>query len=827
MADRAEQGGGVATPVPAYQITMRAKNGGIVTGSGADWFGPLNPMAPTAPPDVAGRILDFPVGYNLGVTPRAYEVVGFEQMRALADAYDMMRIVIETRKDQMTRLPWNIKKKGSGVGSKGRQAEKDATIKKIEEFLACPDRVNPFSVWLRMLLEDLFVIDAPSIYVRRTKGGELYALEVMDGGTLKRVIDDWGRTPDPPLPAFQQVLKGLPAINYTTNDVIYAPRNRRSHKIYGYSPVEQVIMTVNIGLRRQVWQLQYYTEGNVPEAIVGVPETWTPEQVAAFQAHWDSLMEGNTAQRRHMKFVPGGVAKTYVQTKDPELMNLFDEWLARVVCFAFSVPATPFVRMMNRATGEIAETTAIKEGMYPIMQWVKNLLDGILVRFFGAADYEFVWERDAEPDLGKLTEVLDKQLKAGALTLDEYRDEMGRDPYPDGIGEKPMIYGAGEPVLLEDVGLPPDPDPLGLGSPMMGHNGGPPLDDQGKPKVGPDGKPLPPKPGQPPLGAKEDPKKTPPAEEGDEGEVAEKGAAPFDLEKAARPRSFKPVPRNTRKMKQATRLLERELRKAFRTLAKKTTAQIRTLIDQRQLGKGAAAADALDALQRQLEQDRVRAEAEAIADEIDFEDFQVLIQPTEKALKMVAEDAGAKALQQVKFGATDQQMMNQVQREAQDYARARAAEMVGMRVTEDGGLVENPNARWAITDGTRDKVRTAIMSALEEGDEPFDLQQAIENAGFDPQRAQTIARTELARAHVEGSLAGYKEAAGDGVKMKKAWITAEDHKVDPTICAVNAKQGPIPLDEKFQSGDDGPPGHPNCRCDLLPVLDEGSDDDES
>ena len=33
-----------------------------------------------------------------------------------------------------------------------------------------PDRMHSFNAWLRMLLEDLLVIDAASIYVRRTKG---------------------------------------------------------------------------------------------------------------------------------------------------------------------------------------------------------------------------------------------------------------------------------------------------------------------------------------------------------------------------------------------------------------------------------------------------------------------------------------------------------------------------------------------------------------------------------------------------------------------------------------------------------------------------------
>ena len=41
-----------------------------------------------------------------------------------------------------------------------------------------------------MVLEDLFVLDAPALYVRRTVGGTLYAIEPIDGATIKRVLDD-------------------------------------------------------------------------------------------------------------------------------------------------------------------------------------------------------------------------------------------------------------------------------------------------------------------------------------------------------------------------------------------------------------------------------------------------------------------------------------------------------------------------------------------------------------------------------------------------------------------------------------------------------------
>lgn len=192
-------------------------------GDAQAWFGPQTPLAPVAPPEVAGRQFDYPFGFNQVITPRHREPTGFGELRGLADSYDLLRVVLETRKDQMERLSWRIRRR-DGVAN---GATSDRRIATISTFFARPDRVHSWSTWLRILLEDLLVIDAPTLYLRRTRSGALWALEPLDGATIKRLIDDWGRTPAPPTPAYQQILKGVPAVDYTADELIYAPRNLR------------------------------------------------------------------------------------------------------------------------------------------------------------------------------------------------------------------------------------------------------------------------------------------------------------------------------------------------------------------------------------------------------------------------------------------------------------------------------------------------------------------------------------------------------------------------------------------------------------------------
>src|SRR5438270_8070761 len=75
------------------------------------WFGPLEPMPPVGPEDLAPRRFDYPSGVNLMGSPRSHEPVSFRQMRELADSLDLVRIAIETRKDQVGKMPWGFREK--------------------------------------------------------------------------------------------------------------------------------------------------------------------------------------------------------------------------------------------------------------------------------------------------------------------------------------------------------------------------------------------------------------------------------------------------------------------------------------------------------------------------------------------------------------------------------------------------------------------------------------------------------------------------------------------------------------------------------------------
>ncbi|MFZ0210828.1 MAG: hypothetical protein WAL59_32775, partial [Roseiarcus sp.] len=251
---------GVQTPLPpgVFQRLAAAARYAI-TGVGPDtWFGPQQPLAPQAPPDVKGRQWDYPFGVNLSYVPRSDNGISFLELRALADALPLLRAVIETRKDQIAGLSYAVRSRDPAGAP-----DAAARITSALAFLARPDRRHDFAAWLRMLLEDLLVIDAATIYPRFARGGSLYSLDVIDGSTITPLIGEDGRSPEPPDPAYQQVLHGVPAADFSSDELLYLPRNVRSHRLYGMSPVEQIALTINIALRRDAATLDYYRSGSV------------------------------------------------------------------------------------------------------------------------------------------------------------------------------------------------------------------------------------------------------------------------------------------------------------------------------------------------------------------------------------------------------------------------------------------------------------------------------------------------------------------------------------------------------------------------------------
>jgi hypothetical protein len=134
-----------------------------------------------------------------------------------------------------------------------------------------------------------------------------------------------------------------------------------------------------------------------------------------------------------------------------------------------------------------------------------------------------------------------------------------------------------------------------------------------------------------------------------------------------------------------------------------------------------------------------------------------------------------------------------------------------------------------VNETTNYRVRDLLGTSLDEGKTiPQMTQQIRESMGTTASRAETIARTESARAYSQGQEEAWKQT--EGIVKGKTWVLAPDACEFCRAAARMFNEKPVPLGQPFfRKGDtlqgvkggslvldyddvNGPPLHPNDRC---------------
>jgi hypothetical protein len=436
-------------------------------------FGPGSPIFPTTPQEPPRRE-QYEVSRNINWTPRAEEhrAVTYGQMRSLSRLSGVLRTVIEKRKDEIKGLDFEISMRPEFENSVADPAQE---VKDVETFFEKPDLETPFDQWENALLEDIYVIDAPALYKERDRLGRFRSLQTIDGSTIKVLVNDAGRVPQPPQLAYEQVIYGMPHTGYVKpmkgmnpfitpqsvlftdygreifsnyEEMYYRPYNISSDGVYGSSHVESIIMTVQISLNRDISMREWFRSGNVPAGFIPVPPTWSPDQITQFENDFNVALAGDLAARSRLVAFPGVGT---VQTISPLTFDsVFDQWLARIICARFNVSPIPYVSQINRSVGEEMEEASRDEGLVPMMQYLAAWYNDIIDNCLGKPYIQFKWNPGQNYD--KDDSAMDiAAMEHGLATIDDLRIKQGKKPLPNGLGETFLILNGGSWAKVEDV----------------------------------------------------------------------------------------------------------------------------------------------------------------------------------------------------------------------------------------------------------------------------------------------------------------------------------------------------------------------------------------
>lgn len=461
-------------------------------------FGPLTPIIPApidSPRDDTGRPeprrWQYPVGWNLPIGVPGTEglkLVPFSNLRQYAELYSVVRACIELRKQEILALEWDIvptegaEKKmraDSGMHMDFMQRKEEAVA-----FFSRPDpNYNSFASWMSAMLEDVFVIDALSLYLHPSRkpgmglfGTDLAAIDVLDGTTIRPLLDLRGGKPKPPAPAYQQYMFGIPrtdlmdvimqsdmkdlgepAAMYRADQILYLPYSRRTWTPYGFPGIERAIIPVITGIKKQQYAMDWFTEGTIPGSwVVPGPDVATPAQQRELQETLNAIA-GDVGFKHKIIVLPPG-SKSEPQ-KPVVLADQFDEILMNQVMMAYEITPTelgvmPKVGMtqspsassqMQTSDSGINERKALK----PMLMWLKReLFDYVIQRYCGQTDMQWSWKAlDTNTDEQIQAATYKTLVSTGLMSVDEARVEMGKNPW--GLPQ------TSDPVLITGTGVIP------------------------------------------------------------------------------------------------------------------------------------------------------------------------------------------------------------------------------------------------------------------------------------------------------------------------------------------------------------------------------------
>jgi len=481
MRNTATQSYGQSNPLPRNDITPTVP------------FSPGRPIIPGAiNPFVDGgrpepRRYEFQVAQNINITET--RLTPFKTLRAAADQIDILRRCIEVMKSKLVGLDWDIvlgedaaEKLISEIGGTRARAMIEARerytedINNAKQFWEQPDKSNGliFADWLNIALEEILVLDAWAVWPQMAVNGDLYGLQILDGGTIKPLIDERGMRPMTPNPAFQQILYGFPRSEFAATDenedadgvftadqLAYMVKNRRTTSVYGYSPVERSLMVADIYLRRQQWLRAEYTDGVTPELLMKTDANFgnNPDLLRRFEDVFNNDLSGQTEQRKRVRLLPAGMEPIQFDGYGEKFKDTLDEYLVNSICGHFGVQPSEIGFNPKHGLGGAGFQSGQADsseviGVVPLANWVGKMLSNLSYVFLGMPrELEFKFMDSVREDMQKTAMARDIELKNGSITMNEMRSEAGRPLIDAPEADMPIVIAGTTAYLFTDEGV--------------------------------------------------------------------------------------------------------------------------------------------------------------------------------------------------------------------------------------------------------------------------------------------------------------------------------------------------------------------------------------
>lgn len=386
---------------------------------------------------------------NATLTPRlGYGLMSFADLRDYSTVPEValcIRIITEELK---TFTP--VIKDGNGVtvqkAATVSTRTKDGRLRKtvmdyndvqrlegVEWMTRRPDGQMRWANWLSRVIYNVMVYDANALYRQRDEYGRVTGLMPVDGSTIFCIVDDRSNRPEPPAPAYQQIIWGRPENNYTSFDLHYTARRQRINAPYGTSFIEDALPAIQLLSNWWEFNKLWYQVGSNPAREYSAPPGWTPNQIFDYMDALNERYAGNLAARQQAHIYPDGfkvIADRSTNQGPGSSGDSARQAAFEMVAFAAGIPPSELGKAPGEGLGgkgyaEAGESIFFRMGLAPVIAEIKQAFDDAL-SMWGYSGYSWELEFPGEsidPDSEEEKQI--KRWQAGLQTRRETQMQLG------------------------------------------------------------------------------------------------------------------------------------------------------------------------------------------------------------------------------------------------------------------------------------------------------------------------------------------------------------------------------------------------------------------
>jgi phage portal protein BeeE len=337
------------------------------------------------------------------------------------------RKAINTIKDRVAGMNWRIQPR------RGRNLDEiedgAARVRLLTEIFEQPNPDDSFRSMAEQVLEDIIVGGFGALELRKT-GDPERPLELwpVDGATIKLRADWDGRPESPRYVQVTGMFGAAGQVVLADEELSYIRLNPRTHTPFGLGRLEIAFETIAnfLSAHRHAAKL---ANNSVAQFALWLDELDAVQHERLIR-WWQDEVEG-TGKVPIMSSPHKPEVVRFGAGTDADLRLQWQEFLLRIVADAFDLP--PMLLGLegdvNRSTAAELADQAFHTAIVPTAKlFAEHLTRDAIAKRLGWNDLEFVFSDVDAPDELSKTEVQERLLRCGVLTVNEVRQMRGLAP---------------------------------------------------------------------------------------------------------------------------------------------------------------------------------------------------------------------------------------------------------------------------------------------------------------------------------------------------------------------------------------------------------------